>query len=286
MRFATQAIQLAVAGLFVAAPLASSASAAILYSDNFSGSHSTALNGSAPANFDNTGGELGASPLWISGTTSADFHADGTVATTGVSASAYLPFIPNTGEIYQLSATLNETDGSNRWLALGFAQRPVTASSPRWADVNPTTGPQPVAWLLHRGGGYVTTGSSLVLDQTFLGPATASSANITDPVGSLTATPVDVLLILDTSAPLWSVTWEMRNHNTGGAFTTVRTASFTTNPTINYIGFTAINAPTTGQISNLQLQATPVPEPTSCITLLGLTSAGALRLRRRPALPS
>lgn len=287
------AIGLAVA---MAAPMAG---ARTIYSVNFDQPGASGfLNGAAPNVADNSAGEIGTStPVWVSGsagspgpgTNANDIHSNGTVTTIAPSpvlaTAAYLPFTPSSGRVYQLQATLNDTStlGNGRWLAVGFTQNtnePLTTGPSRWVDAS--GGPNAVAWMLHRQQGYSATS----FDQTFLGPATANStgtANVTDPVGSLTSA-ADIRITLDTTTPLWTVTWAMKNDaNPGDPYTTVRTTQFTTNPTIGEVGlFTLDN--TQGQFSNFSLNdVTPAPEPASLALMAAGVGLVCKRCRRSPA---
>jgi MYXO-CTERM domain-containing protein len=278
---------------------APTAGARTIYSVNFDNTTTSGfLNGAAPDVADNSGGEIGTStPVWfsgsgttpISGTNANDISANGSVNTNNpnLSTAAYLPFTPAAGHVYQLQARLNDTStlGNGRWLAVGFTQNTTTPTTggARWVDAS---GPGAVAWMLHRQQGYSATS----FDQTFLGPGTAnptpgSNANVTDPVGSLPS-PVDVRITLDTTTPLWGVTWAMKNDaNPGDPFTVVRTDAFATNPTIGEVGLFALNA-TQGQFSNFSLSdVTPVPEPAAAtaLALTGIAALGARRRQRRAA---
>lgn len=283
----------------VAACAAPTAGARTIYSVKFDTTTASGfLNGAAPDLADNSGGEIGtSSPVWFSGsgttpvtgTAANDISANGAVNTNpnNLSTAAYLPFTPAAGHVYRLTVTLNDTStsGNGRWLAAGFTQNtntPTTAGA-RWVDAN--GGPNAVAWMMHRQQGYSTT-PTVSTDQSFLGPGTAnptagSNANITAPVGSLTS-PLDVQLTLDTTTPLWGVTWAMKNDaNPGDPFTVVRTDAFATNPTIGEVGLFALNA-TQGQFSNFTLEdVTPAPEPTGLgLAAIAVTALGARRRRR------
>ena len=90
---------------------ATSASAAIIYSDDFSGSSGANLNGTAPDVRPGT-------QTWTAATA---IKADGSVSGVG-HASAYLPFNPVAGNVYTMSVDVNVTGGTGgNWFALGFA---------------------------------------------------------------------------------------------------------------------------------------------------------------------
>ncbi len=188
---------------------------------------------------------------------------------------AYLPFTPQVGTVYQYSATLSATQTgapASRWIAMGFTQ---TYNNIRWVD----NGTSSAAWLLHRAGGYTTAPPTPVYDSAFIGPDNGSVAgssaftggqdvspaqNITNPIGSLTLTPVDVIITLDTTTPNWVVTWQMRNHNNPtDPFTTARgpLQYSGVDPTINYVGFMALDQ-ITAQVSNMELDRNAPTQPT------------------------
>lgn len=85
--------------------LISTCTAQILYQDDYSGSSSNPLNATTP---DMT---IGAN-TWNATT----FRADGSVAGYGY---GVLPFVPVSGKIYTLSATLNNNSSVN-WMTIGF----------------------------------------------------------------------------------------------------------------------------------------------------------------------
>jgi hypothetical protein len=274
------------------AAMAVSASASVIYQESFPGNSSSPLNGTTPAVANNVDGELNAGDSWSAGTGATStvpaanaFNADGSVNLPNVSpnsTSAYLPFKPQSGFVYTYSAMLNVTEnqtatgtpGSN-WLGLGFTNTSTQATSGnRWSD---SGGPGAAGWILHRGS-YTGTNT----DQTFGGTGTANSANVAGTAGLITD-PADVLITLNTGGTKWSVTWQIRDDTVGGAYTTIRTFNYTTNPTINFIGFTALASGGTslaGQVTNLELDVTPAPEP-AAISLLGLGLFQILRSRRR-----
>ena len=80
---------------------------------------------------------------------------------TNSSVSAFLPFTPEPGNLYRLSADINCVGGSNAdWISLGFANGTNTGSA--WHTRN-----SPVGWLLARDAGSASEG------QTFSGPGTS-----------------------------------------------------------------------------------------------------------------
>jgi len=85
-----------------------------IYSESFSGDSGDNLHGTAPDV--RTGSET-----WIA---NSEIKADGSIGGSDT-ASAFLPFVPEPGNIYTLSATLDQpTDGS--WAAIGFTDGSYT----------------------------------------------------------------------------------------------------------------------------------------------------------------
>lgn len=228
----------------------------VIYADPLAGSSSAALNGLAPTT--DTGGYGGSTgATW----NSLNFQANGYVSVDNLHyANALLPFTPQTGEIYKLSADLNATGGDTAWLSIGFATggRTVTSAPYDFAS----------AWMLLRntrgnyaGGGY-----------DYLGLSTNGYGNFDEPGGV-----VNYTVELDTTiANSWVASFFMDG-------TLLRTAVVGT-PSINYVTLGGITS-VSGTINNFSLSTlteTPVgvPEPTS-IMLVVSSVLGLGLLRRR-----
>lgn len=227
---------------------ATSASAAIIYSDDFSGSSGANLNGTAPDVRPGT-------QTWTAATA---IKADGSVSGVG-HASAYLPFNPVAGNVYTMSVDVNVTGGTGgNWFALGFAADDEIFG---WHS----TSANPTAWILARHPGQSDS-------QSFLGPNTGGDAN------HAAISNGNLKVVLDTTLPLWKVDWYINN-------VSVRSTSFTSNPTINYVGLTrADNA--VGLFDNFSLStpspAAAVPEPSSLTLLaIGMVALGVWRVTRK-----
>ncbi|MEN8254315.1 MAG: hypothetical protein ABFR33_02490, partial [Verrucomicrobiota bacterium] len=143
-----------------------------IFQDDFSGSGSSGLDGIVPD----------VAPAGTTWTAHANIMADGSLGAS-TAGSAWLPFVPEAGRIYELSATLNAV-GS--WLSLGFGTG------------TPTTGrtlDNAVFWSLTQPSG------SAYPDQSFTGPGTSGSEN-----ASTTST--DYLkVVLDARNADWEVEW-------------------------------------------------------------------------------
>ncbi len=227
-----------IAGAFclAGAMIAANANASIIYFDDFSGSNDAGLNGTAP---DTRPG----SETW---TSSDPWKADGSKSGGG-NATAYLPFTPESGKTYTLSVDVNTTNTGGDWLAVGFTQNADTS------QVFHSTANTAYAWVLRKPGNAL---------ESYLGAGTNGNGNFT-----ATAGVVSLKIVLDTTTPLWSVEWHTND-------TLRRTASFTANPTINYVSFGAFNSGT-GTVDNFTLSV--VPEPAA----LGLLAIGGLMMLRR-----
>jgi hypothetical protein len=156
-----------------------------IYSDNFDGSAGADLNGLPPDTRPGT-------EVWVAG---SDFDADGTVTWDSVvyGDSAYLPFVPASGYVYTLSATIqagSEVNDSN-WIAIGFTQ---SNSNPKARFYNDASN-SPIYWMLSR-----TTASNLY-DQDFTGPGTGGGLDFT------TTSADNLKMVLDTSATTWTASW-------------------------------------------------------------------------------
>jgi hypothetical protein len=150
-----------------------------------------------------------------------------------------LAFTPQNGFVYDLTATINVTAANASWVGVGFLETNTTYGffgSPKTPTALRTTDWQ-------------------IWPQAF-------NAN------SLTSN--EVLVRLDTTGAQWKTAMYQGGIQIGSTFT------YTTNPTINWVGFVA-EGPAVGSVSAFQLTA--VPEPTAA--LLGTLGMLALLRRRR-----
>ena len=250
MRFATcRFMPLVILAVFGAALPSTSAT---IYFDDFNGSSGTDLAGTAPDV--RPGSETWASGTADTGIPGVLWKADGSVlasTTGGGGVSAVLPFSPASGNIYELSVRLNptRTDGSGDWLALGFGT--VTGSLPGSG----------APWVYKRGDGLFDTAS-------LLGPGVGGIVSHGSPTG-LQPSPTDFRIVLNTTALSWTAEWFIDN-------TSVRTATYSTNPTITHVGIFRYES-AAGSAGDFQL--TVIPEPGTAM-LFGLGLAG-LAVRQR-----
>jgi hypothetical protein len=246
--------------LFVAGLLAAPTNAGIIYQDDFSGDGVSSLNGTIP-DVTPTGTET-----WASGQHLLD---NGVQDGQGLF-TALLPFAPQAGAGgYTFTADFSAIAGSS-WLAMGFTTQLANGSASldgRW--LAGSTDSHPALWALMNPSGST---------QTFLGYAnsppgqTNGSANYTPPGGIHS-----LVIAIDTTNPNWLVTWDFN----GDGVDRTETILAANVPAIQYLGFSTNSANGTSHITSLKLELTEVPEPSTMILLLAMTTGAAL-CRTRP----
>jgi hypothetical protein len=132
--------------------------------------------------------------------------------TTGVDGAVTLPFTPQSGFIYDLTATIDVTAVNDSWLGVGFLEDNNTYG---WSSAALRTS----GW------------------QTFAGPG-----------ANYTQTSNEVLIRLDTTGAQWTVAMFQGGVQMGDTYT------YTTNPTINHVGFVS-EGTAVGSVSAFQLTA-------------------------------
>jgi hypothetical protein len=170
-----------------------------LYYDDFSGDGTSALNGMIP---DVGLNEWSASEGWTD---------DGQIG--GFKLGGFLPFIPEAGNRYVLSGTLNSTSTSG-WVAIGFSSALTTSGAISQSPMNGT------GWFYQgaNGGG-----------ETFMGPGTGGGSSYTSTPG-----PTDFMTVLDTRSEKWTVEWLLAP--AGDPLVSIRgPEAWTTNPDIKCI---------------------------------------------------
>ncbi len=207
----------------------------VIYADDFSGSGS--LNGSSP---DTAPG----ADTW---TASSFWNADGT-KTANNTASAWLPFSPEAGKVYTLSADVNpDFSSSTNWLSMGFGgNAPGDMDTAQFQGGGNGASP----WMLFR-----EADDSPSVIQTFGGPV-ANHDLTPDIVGS-----ARLEIILNTTGANWTAEWKA-----DGA--TLRNYTYTTNPTIESVGFGGFTS-ATGSLDNFSLVEGEVDPATLTITING-----------------
>jgi len=186
----------------------------LIYSNSFNGG-TTTINGTPP-----TVANIGTNvALWAFTYTNAQdggWLANGAIGTNA--GSALLPFTPQAGAIYCLTASLAMANIGN-WIGLGFSQSAIQGNSPtgeRFSDSNVKGNP----WMDMQ----VTAAPDL-----FGGPKgtlTVAGGNLLPTNGTY-----NVQVFLNTLGTQWTTTAYVNG-------TEVGTTNYTTNPTIGYVGFT------------------------------------------------
>lgn len=166
------------------------------------------------------------------------WFADGTYRGTASSvfAAAYLPFVPQPGNIYTLSVTLSKIDsaaGTGGWLALGFA-----------ADAD---------GLSNSMGPWLAISSDRSSVTTYRNSASGSGGNTESAVVS-TDSPATLKIILDTTTtPFWSASYYSNN--------ILRTVTYDAehpNPAINYVVIAGYKG-VVSKLSSFELSSEKIP---------------------------
>ena len=246
----TLAARAAIVGTALAAfsALPCAVSATTIYQDNFRGSKTAALNGTAPT-IDN--GPSGTT--W----TADSSWSDSGYSTNGNRVSAYLPFTPSNGHIYDLSAGLNlvgeginsGSPDANYWVALGFLT--ALSTNTGWDS----SGASP--WVMSR---YNASGAAALS-----GPGFNGVTWLSDTTGVNTWS-----IVLDTMSSAW--TYKVYETNSAATDSLVASGAFSSNPAISAVGIQ--NGYGDAQVSDFSLTDQPVPEPAT----LGLFGLGGLAL--------
>ncbi len=233
--------------------LAGTASASVIYQDNFSGSSNTPLNGAAP-----TTGPAGVT--WVAG---SGWYDNGTETSSGAgNSNAYLPYTVTAGQVYTLSAGLNPDNVSGNWFGLGFISS------------TPSTGVS--YWFAGSGGGYLNAGPWLLVTGT-RGDTSGNEGNYNPGPGhsggytsfATTSGVQNVAIVLNTTAANW--TFQVFN-NSSAVGPVVTLAS---NPSIVGVALGDNGNPmANGTVSDFSLTTSAVPEPAT----LGLILVGGLGL--------
>ena len=220
----------------------------LLYAHDFNGAGDP-LNGTAV--------DVGAE-IWQAG---AAFRDDGSVETVVAGSpngqAAFLPFTPQSGQVYALSVEIENPHPD--WIACGFL--PATPPGGDWTATSYSvrhSNNGAYAWVLTRDEDQ----------QGFNGPSTSNGAF----GGSIvpTSAPVDITIILDTNAATWTVEYRL-NGTSQGLFSLASGAA----GGIGGVGFSRDRNPTPGTggvVRNLTLTASPgTPTPPGSLSLVHAT---------------
>jgi len=213
--------------LMTTALLGSKASAAVIYSQDFP------LDGNPL---------LGTTSTIGGGTWSGNNLFNIAGYTTGSSGAIALAFAPQSGYIYDLTASIHIANDNGSWIGAGFLGNNTDAYS---FLVTPNTSAairNGVAWTAFPGGGTGITST-------------------------------DLRIRLDTTGAQWVSSFYQGGVQMGSAYT------YTSgNPTINYVGFVS-EGTAVGSISAFQLTAVPEPS-TYALVIGGIATVLAFRRRR------
>jgi hypothetical protein len=238
---AFQQLRIGAAVALLAAAGSAQASPITIYSDTLTGTG--ALGGVAVATSSGTaGGTSGAT--WAAG----DWikTAGGAESTTsGVGQSAWLPFTPQTGYIYTLTANLSSSNDS--WTTLGFSPTATTTGN-FWGNS--------IDWVLATNGG----------DRRFhAGPGYDNGVTWGGDGGGAPGT---VSIVLDTTTVQWTTYATLTDAaNPSGVTSSVFT--YDTNPTdIGYVGFGAFEPDATHTSANFSLTGEYITPKTGTTTTL------------------
>jgi hypothetical protein len=246
--------------------VSSTASAAVIYQDSFSGSSTLgSLNGATPTT------DNGSSSVWTAATQWADSgYFNGNTDGSG-RVTAQLNFTPQANNIYTLSATVSLTSGANpaAYLALGFLSNATSSNLTSGWDVKSPSGSEPSAspWALVRIGSSNTPPNITY----FTGPGLADSAgsNLSD-TAPLTDNTLE--LVLNTT----SATWTYQVYDNGTLESGTNPISLPSGTTITAVGMQG--ASVIGKVSNFELATVPEPATLGLVAVGGL---GLLLLKRR-----
>lgn len=229
--------------------------ASTIYQHSFSGSDGVNLFGTG-IDIDNNGG----SNTW-SGSTGS-FDADGSVDGEG-SHGVWLPFSPTSGNIYQLSGSIDYTSGA--WITLGFA-----VGNPN--NHFNTIEAEPYGTALVNTGVLAIDGQGLEGQNANAGLSGFNNIDI-------------VLDATDTDSANWTVAFYLEGALVSGPNTVTNSETWPDTGDlgrIQYVGFSTNSA--VGTIDDFAL--TIIPEPcTTLFATLGLTGLLLLRRRRTPIGP-
>jgi hypothetical protein len=239
-----------------------SARAQTIYSHTFSGS-GAALNGTAVT----VGGQN-----WQAGPAFLDNGAVNTVVGSAIGNAAFLPFTPVSGNIYQADATIVNPFGD--WIGFGFfSALPVNGGDWTLSTFGQRHSNSGYGWILDRAN------ASAADQQAFGGYGTGNALGAVNGDLFNAALPLNVSIILNTTAPTWTAEFVLNGTSYGTANLTISGPA----GTIGGIGFSRTSngsAGTGGTISSFSL--VQVPEPSSFAILLvgGIGSLVAVRRKQ------
>lgn len=237
--------------------------AQVIYSNSFSGG-ATTINGMPPTFASGFAGSPNYAS-WNCTYTNGPFTSlNGTVLASGAigtnAGSVLLPFTPQNGAVYFLTASITLPASSPNWVGLGFAQSDTQGTNPtgeRFTDGNVKGGP----WM------DVSAGKTSTF---FGGPETSlgSASAMVEP----TAGTYSLTIVLNTSKAQWTtaayVNGTIQGTNVVGGTQLGTNIVYGTNPTIGYVGLTqqAIATNSGIQWNDFSLTLVPVSSYTATVS--------------------
>lgn len=206
-----------------------------ILSDPLNGTGS--LNGTIPS----SRGGIGNQP-WAAGT---NMVMDGTTLTLANAIdAAFLPFTPDSGNIYTLSCEMNITASTSdfSWVGMGFSESAEVADAPYYGLDAGT----PYAWMAQVGNGNFYL---------FRGPGAGNSAGAALPIGPGYNYVHTNTVVLNTAAAQWTVEWLVDGVSKAGPLPIT-----TGNPVLGYIdlgtcGTNSTSDVLSGTYANLKVTA-------------------------------
>jgi hypothetical protein len=249
------------------------AHAQVIYSNSFSGG-ATTIGATPPTYASGFAGSPNYS-LWTCTYTNGAFTSlNGTVLANGAigtnAGSVLLPFTPQGGAVYFLTASVTLPATSPNWIGFGFAQsdtQGTNGTSERFTDGNVKGGP----WM------DISAGKT---SQFFGGPKTAlasASASVEPTAGTYTLT-----IVLNTTAAQWTtaayVNGAIQGTNVVGGTQLGTNIVYGAKPTIGYVGLTqqAIAANSGIQWNNFSLKVVPTASYTATVNPSSIISTNFL----------
>jgi hypothetical protein len=262
-------------GGILAALFCSTSDAQLIYSNNFSLGAAVNISNMPPTVANTFAGGTNTA-TWndaIGTNNTGGLLADGTDTTT-IGDSFLLPFTPQSGHIYVVTANLTFTNNPGSWVGIGFSQNDPTniaSGNGRFADSG--VNGYDFAILTESSGNV----------QYFAGPhatATIYSANGVFPPGPGTNT---LSVILNTENPQWSVAAYVNGIQAGTNYT------YSANPTLRGVGLThtTLTLPTAVQWNYFTLSAALTPfiikQPTSQTVSVGASYSNVVSVAADPS---
>lgn len=268
---------------------AQKATAIVIYHENFAGLSTDNLNGKAP-DVDNT---ASGTDTWLAYNAYKQNGALPGGTGQNVNRGAWLPFVPQAGNVYTLSASLTGVvaSGTNAstnfaWYALGFGKSlpsDVQTSSNRFNEGEAVGR----AWMLFR-----PNNTSANLNQSHRGSGTSGTGPAGTPQPWATGSPsgggdVDLQIVLDTTVSTWTVTYYANRPGDPLLMVSPGALPLLSQTDLGIVGIcrttdTAANSSMSGKVTSFDLSVEPVPEPASCVLLaLGVITLGVPARRKR-----